>query len=402
MGHIEGQTDAGTNTAFKGSTVGRENAVSEVFGKPSTNTKGSETNEQRPLLDANKSDGGLTPSTNNNILDGIYDRNAKVAERITRQPNDITNIFEKLATVGAPQEKINLSKDHPSPLTSAAAFDALKRMVGVDLTKPGVWDVNQKNPEQVYFADRLPGAVERLGRLPSGIDVKGMAAKGKPDEVNKFLKDQGFDIQLKDQKDPRSLYLAGTLKVSDDWTAKAKKMTANDGKDYDSVYKTGNLFNVDGKTVAQIHENAEKGINVYAVPMPENMSGVDINKKAEEILAKIKEGAGKQANKRVEFPMVDLNESGDITGIVGMGVKDSDLYIKEAKVQSIVQMDETGFDAKQAAAFGLAKRSVAPADPKADFQVKDKFLFIVADNNNELVMAKQVGEENWKRPPKRG
>lgn len=136
--------------------------------------------------------------------------------------------------------------------------------------------------------------------------------------------------------------------------------------------------------------------------MPENMSGVDINKKAEEILAKIKEGADKQANKRVEFPMVDLNESGDITGIVGMGVKGSDLYIKEAKVQSIVQMDETGFDAKQAAALGLKKRSIAPADPAADFQVKDKFLFIVADNNNELVMAKQVGQENWKRPPKRG
>lgn len=37
-------------------------------------------------------------------------------------------------------------------------------------------------------------------------------------------------------------------------------------------------------------------------------------------------------------------------------------------------MDETGFLAKQAAAFGIKARSVQ-VDPPVDFQVKDKFIF---------------------------
>lgn len=292
-----------------------------------------------------------------------------------------------------------LSKEHPSPLVSAAAFDALKK-IGVDLTEPGAFLPDPNNPEQLYFADRLPKAVDLLPNLPKGVEVKGMASKETPDPVNDFLKKEGFDISLqKDPDDPNGLYLAGTLKVKDDWNASAHNMEANDGKTYPSVQKGGYVFDIDGMKGAEIHSNDDKGIKVYAIPMPEDLPGYKVNELAEQFVKKAHDQGTPEDRKRIEFPMVDLNSQQTIDGLIGMKVANSDLEIKQAQMQTIVKMDEDGFEAKQAAAFGIATKS-AVKDPPVDFQVKDKFIFAVADSNGNLVFATQIGQENWKRPEK--
>lgn len=339
--------------------------------------------------------------------------NSEAEERFFSRPTTVAqankDVTERTNGKGDTKSGVALSKEHPSPLVSAAAFDALRRDVGVDLTKPGAFKPDPNNPEQIYFANRLPGAVETLSRLPSGVEIKGKASR-EVGPVNEFLKQQGFDIQLKDQKDPTSLYLAGTLKVTDDWSAKARQMVASDGKTYDSVQKRGTVFTVDGVRMAEIHNNPEKGIKVYAIPMPENLSGYEVNQRAEALLRNMSNkivGGGAQDiknNALIEFPMVDMNSQQDIAGLIGLGTDvnatGKDLYIKQAKMQTIIQMDESGFLAKQAAAFGMVSRS-AQIDPPVDFQVKDKFIFAVTTTSGDFVLASHIGQENWKRPPKR-
>jgi|GEM_PF-788528 hypothetical protein len=339
--------------------------------------------------------------------------NTEAEERFFSRPTTVAeannDVNEKTNGKRDVASGVTLSKEHPSPLVSAAAFNALRRDLGVDLTKPGAFKPDPENPEQIYFANRLPDAVQTLERLPKGVEIKGKASK-EVGPVNEFLKQQGFDIQLKDQKDPTSLYLAGTLKVTDDWSAKARQMVANDGKSYDSVQKLGTVFTVDGVRMAEIHNNPEKGIKVYAIPMPENLSGYEVNQRAETLLRNMSNkmvGGGAQDiknNALIEFPMVDMNSQQDITGLIGLGTDVNatgrDLYIKQAKMQTIVQMDESGFLAKQAAAFGMVARS-AQIDPPVDFQVKDKFIFAVTTTSGDFVVATHIGQENWKRPPKR-
>lgn len=301
---------------------------------------------------------------------------------------------------GSDSRPSNLSSEHPSPFVMAAAFQALKDNVGVDLTKPDAWLVDPNNPEQAYFADRLPKAVDLLPGLPSGVEVKGMASTETPDPVNDFLREQGFDIQLRQSDDPYGLYLAGTLKVNDDWSARAKKMEGNDGKVYDSVYKSGHVLDINGRQIAEIHSNEDKGIKVYAIPMPEDLPGYKVNELAEDFIkqAHAMGPLNPEDRKRIEFPMVDMNSQAEIDGLKGMIVNGTDLYIEQAKMQTIVQMDETGFLAKQAAAVGIAIKSLAPKDPPADFQVKDKFIFAVADMNGNLIFASHIGQQNWNRP----
>jgi len=371
----------------------RPGLAQEIFAPPAAKTY--DTANGGTLGAERDADDGNSPGGTSNGLSGLLTewQEARHLPRRENQPK-----FESpLVSESFQQGSAELSKEHPSPLTLAAAFDALRRDVGVDLTKPGTWNPDPNNPEQMYMTDRLPGAVESLSSLPSGVEVNGKAAKGDVEPVNQFLKQQGFDIELKSEDDPRALYLAGTLEVKDDWEAKAKKMVANDGKSYDSVYKDGLVYNVDGQDVVQIHDNEDKGIKVYAIPMPEDLPGYEVNRRAEEIIGKLQTAQGTES--KVEFPMVDMNSQSQISGIIGMGVKNSDLEITQAVMQNIVKMDETGFQAKQAAAIAILERSIPRPDPAA-FQVKDKFIFAVATSDGKFVFASQIGQENWKRPAK--
>jgi hypothetical protein len=291
-----------------------------------------------------------------------------------------------------------LSKEFPSPFVLAGAFGALKYLTGNDLTKPGVW--NPKNPEQQFFAEQLPQAARDLPSLPRAIKVDGAASVGDPGPVNDFLKKAGMDIQLK-KGDKNSLFVAGTESVEDSWKAKAKTLQMDDGKEHPSVYKNGKVHEVNNQQVAEIHSTDD--MRVYAIPLPkdkENMTGVDVQKYAQSVVAKIadqeKAGLDGQPGK-VEFPMTDLSSKQELTGLIGLQSKNGSFQVAQAKMQTQLQMDEFGFKAKQAAAMEVT-RSLSK-DPPA-FQVKGKFIFAVATPSGQLALATQVDYDDMKRPAK--
>jgi hypothetical protein len=291
-----------------------------------------------------------------------------------------------------------LSKEFPSSFVMAGAFGALKDLTGTDLTKPGAW--NPRNPEQQYFAEQLPAAARDLPSLPSAIKVAGAASVGDPTPVNDFLKKQGMDIQLH-RGDKNSLFVAGTESIEGSWKATAKTLQMNDGQERPSIYKDGKVHEVNNQQVAEIQSTDD--MKVYAIPLPndkQNMIGVDVQKYAQSVVAKIAEqekaGLDGQSGK-VEFPMTDLNSKQELTGLIGLRSKDNTMQVAQAKMQTQLQMDEFGFKAKQAAAMAMTRG--LHMDPPA-FQVKGKFIFAVATPTGQLALATEVDYADMKRPPK--
>ncbi len=174
-------------------------------------------------------------------------------------------------------------------------------------------------------------------------------------------------------------------------------MKAADGKDYPAVYKSGTVHDVNNVQVAEIHSTPD--MKVYAIPAPKDMNGVDVQKYAVSIVSKIHDQQTHGLDGQevpVQFPMVDMNSKADLTGLIGLVSKDQSYVIAQAKMQTMLQMDENGFKAKQAQSMEVLTKGLSPPP----FQIKDKFIFAVATADGNLAFATQVGQENWKRPPK--
>ncbi len=325
------------------------------------------------------------------LIYGIQDDAARTA-----RASDVQKVSDRTGGAATAGEA-KLSKEFPSSYVLAGAFASLKGQTGIDLTKAGTW--NAKNAEQQYLATQLPGAANDLSTLPSAIKISGAASVDDPTPVNEFLKKNGMDIQLQ-KGDKDSLYMAGTASVEDTWRAKAKNMETDDGQVRPSIYKDGKVHEVNNQSVAEIHSSPD--MRVYAIPLPkdkQNMSGVDVQKYAQNIVGKIaaQEKAGLDGEvKKVEFPMVDLNSKQDLTGLIGMQTKDGKISIDQAKMQTELQMDEHGFKAKQGVAAQMTLRSMS-MDPPA-FQIKDRFIVAVATPSGQLALATQVDYADMKRP----
>jgi hypothetical protein len=309
----------------------------------------------------------------------------------------VNDRVDEVGQTGKPSGE--LSKEFPSPYVIAKAWEAMGQDAAKALSRPGVW--NPTNPEQKFFADQLPQALADLHNLPDIIKLDGKASRGTPEPVNAFLKQKGFDIKLEDSGSKDSTYVAGTLSIEDKWDSKARaqKLTANDGKTYDSVWKSGTVHEVNNQQVAEIQN--QNGLRVFAIPAPQSMDGYKVQQKAIDMVGKIvaQEKAGLHGQQgKVEFPMVDMDSQQKLPGLVGLQSKDGYYSIDQALMQTKVQMDENGFKAKQAFAAEIRTRSIQ-MDPPTLMQVKDKFIFVAATEDGRVVFASDIGQQNWKRPP---
>ncbi|MDQ5966095.1 MAG: hypothetical protein QG625_2250 [Cyanobacteriota bacterium erpe_2018_sw_39hr_WHONDRS-SW48-000098_B_bin.30] len=303
----------------------------------------------------------------------------------------------------APETSRNgeFTKEPYSPDVSAVAFGALKDKLGVDLLAPGKWD--PKTTEQRWWSKAMPEAYANRDQLPPGLEIKAMAAMGKggAQKVNEVV-----GTQLQDSGKDDSLYLAGSIAKSDTWSAKAKTMEIKDEKGQvvtnpnrtdgkaDSIYKQGVVYNVDGVKVFEIHKD-NSGAKTFAIADPGNLpAGMDYNTYAQKMITKALQTEGKAGP--IEFPAYEKKVQQDLSGIIGMGVKNSNLYIAQAKMDAIWAANKDGKFAIEKQSFELRTRSFSrpPEDPPAERLDRSRFMVAETTQLGHVYMAARFDAKN--------
>jgi len=299
------------------------------------------------------------------------------------------------------------TKEPYSVDVSAVAFNALKEKLGVDLLSSGKW--NAKTTEQKWWSKAMPEAAANLDQLPPGLEIKAMAAKGIGGA--KIVND-AVGTKLEDSGRPDSLYLAGSIAKSDTWKAKAKDMEIKDEKGNvvqnpnrpdgkaDSIYKQGTVYEVDGVKVFEINKDAS-GARTFAIADPGNLpAGMDYNTYAQKMITKALQTEGKEGP--IEFPAYEKKVQQDLSGIIGLGVKDSNLYIAQAKMDAIWAANKDGKFAIEKQSFEMKSRSIsiAPVDPPAERLDRSKFMVAEATNLGHVYMAARFDAKqgDYKKP----
>lgn len=254
------------------------------------------------------------------------------------------------------------------------------------------WDGVNAPQKELLNAIKDPAVKALADSLPPGMLD---AAAGNPKQVNDFLEKKGFG-RLLQETNPKESAVAATLSIQKDWTAEKTQMQSGD-KTYSSVDKDGKVYNVDGKKFAELYKDPTDGITVYAIPNKPGMTGEQAMKEAKNLIGKA-DAAHKVDEGIIRAPMIDLSKTEDLNWLKGMHAG-QDLNVRQAKMQTMLKMDENGFDAKQALAMS-ATRGLKPPSPEPKFQLNTEFTFVVAKDGKPL-FAIPVEKEDWKDPKRR-
>ncbi len=224
-------------------------------------------------------------------------------------------------------------------------------------------------------------------------------------EINQFLKDNGFNIQLRNNG-RGGFRVASILKIMLKWKKPGTEtILETDTGSYPAVYmkaennaefsiaKSSNGGNVlmvkaeNGDTVyMQPHENAIHGDE----PLKEFKLieyGKDLVTQELVSLTSYYEGA--------LFPMVDLDQSSEIDWLLGLAK--SSYMISQALYQTKFQMNEKGAIAQSAVAL-LFERSCHQVRYKPTFKIdKPFYLWIVRDGVSVPLFAAYIDTGDWKK-----
>jgi hypothetical protein len=297
------------------------------------------------------------------------------------------------------------TKEPYSPDVSAVAFGALKKDLHIDLLDPAKWD--SKTAEQRWWTQAMSSASAHRDDLPKGIEIKGKASVGTPEPVNKAV-----GTKLEDSHRPDSLYLAGSINVTEKWDGKAKSMPAfdqngrplkEDGSEkyFPSVYKDGKVFDVGGQKVFEVHNNADTGLRTYLIPNPGNLKGgADVTQYAQSMVDKANKQPGQAGP--VEFPMYDKQVDQNLDGLLGLGVKGTDFYIAQAKMKGIFQANEKGQRSYEQQAFEIRSRGIhIDNDPPAT-RLNKPFIVAQVSPSGRVFMSATINPEDFKKPEIQG
>ncbi len=171
--------------------------------------------------------------------------------------------------------------------------------------------------------------------------------------INRFLKENGFDIAL---NGPIDLGVATIMDLVGQWLEKANEASVNNnGISYPAaLVKSGiatSIVSLEGNMVIKI--NTTGNLTVFIEPNATERSGLDLFK---HILAQSNTCSFKSSSSEVIIPMVSMNETPDINWMVGIKtVGNIDFTISEAVQQNKFKLNCDGVHAESAVALGLRK-----------------------------------------------
>ena len=231
------------------------------------------------------------------------------------------------------------------------------------------------------------------------------------EELNKILKEEGFDIQLQDFE-PNEFGVVSILDVLVEWLVKGTEdHLVFKGTEYPAV-RMENTAEVDNEykvlfesltstqhplcPIALVH--TQSGDKVYMTVADRAAEGFDLTNRINEIRTTLQRG---EHYDYLKFPMVDLNQQVDIAWLMGMNTTDENTgnpaIISQALQQTKFKMNQFGARVKSAVAIGVVITSVPP--PPRGLEIdRPFFLWIEREGITVPVMYAYLDQEDWKDP----
>lgn len=269
--------------------------------------------------------------------------------------------------------------------------------------KPGQmwWTINE---EQQFFTDTYWPFAHQLSKLTE----KELSSIISPeiDEVNRFLKDKGFDIQLDpfENSDPGNCAIASVLDVLLKWKVPGTEhILTVENEQYPAVFMPTNESCMVGtyknQEVAVIE--AENNDTVYLMKAPLGQPVLKDFALIEYLKNISKKNLARDFYEDMLFPMVDINEQLQLNWLLDLRfpIDDSREYrISQALQQTKFQMNEQGTAVQSAVVISIVRTCV----PRHFIIDEPFYIWIKRDGIDIPVFAAYVDKENWKKPAKLG
>ena len=223
------------------------------------------------------------------------------------------------------------------------------------------------------------------------------------DEINTFLRQRGFDIQLQ-PFDSLTFGIASVLDLLVEWLEKGKKTSVKCVLDQE-WYDAARLKNGVEYLLSDIHRHpiaaiaTKTGDVVYMTKIDDAPDGFDLVAMAEQ-LANLSRPVYEFGG--LVFPMVDLNQQVDVSWILNMQTFTDDrteAYISQAVQQTILKMNEKGARAKSAFAGAVTILGTSRPIEKPDMIIDAPFLvWFMRPLLNKPLFVGYIATEDWKNP----
>jgi len=229
------------------------------------------------------------------------------------------------------------------------------------------------------------------------------------DEINTFLRQRGFDIQLQPFDSltfgiARPFGIASVLDLLVEWLEKGRKTRVKCVLDQE-WYDAARLKNGVEYLLSDIHRHpiaaiaTKTGDVVYMTKIDDAPDGFDLVAMAEQ-LANLSRPVYTFGG--LVFPMVDLNQQVDVSWILNMQTFTDDrteAYISQAVQQTILKMNEEGARVKSAFAGSIMLMGTRIPKEKPDMIIDAPFLvWFMRPLLNKPLFVGYIATEDWKNP----
>lgn len=270
-------------------------------------------------------------------------------------------------------------------------------ILGNSLSKSVEWTPSSGKQEAF-----LHDFVSRIKDIDSLGDVLKSIADRDPLVINRWLKDNGFDIQLSGNVSQDQFAVASILDVLVEWIEKGRATTIRGRSgEYEAVYEAVRLSDQQGVSIY----SGRKGWNPVAAI--KTKGGERVFMTVSDDLSVTSKGFTGLIDSHVVsmypdasydsvvFPMVDYNKVVDVSWLCGL--KTGDWGIGEALQQTKFRMNETGARVESAVAMTLCRSLIA--EQKKTLTIDRPFLLWIEREGCDFPLFAGFFEEDcWKNP----
>lgn len=223
-------------------------------------------------------------------------------------------------------------------------------------------------------------------------------------ELNDWMKERGFSIQLEDFQDG-DFGVVSILDVLVEWVAKGvRRPLMHQGKEYDGVFMKKNFtyFKVKGHDEVVVKLDTKvPGEFVYMTKAPKELESLDLMNEVRklDLRARIRREEVETEYGGLVFPMIDLNQQVDITWLKSAYTMQGSKKwsIVQALQQTKFRMNEVGARAESAVALGM--RCLSMQIPKPPLMIDEPFfLWIAREGLTMPLFAGYLTPDDWKDP----
>ena len=275
-----------------------------------------------------------------------------------------------------------------------AALVAAEQMEGMGANRQ--WQAN--NDVQRQFLEQFfKPCRNEVGNIP---EIESLASWNF-EEVNAFLRQRGFIIQLQPFRPP-DFGVASVLDLLVEWLQKGEVRTVRgiDSRDYPAVRMSqegAKFYEVPGHPHPIVALETKTGDVVYMMMLDsEPADEFDLIDQVEGLSRAMQPTYGYGG---VIFPMVDLDQKVDISWIIGLtttGVDGRPARISQALQQNILKINEVGARAKSAVAIAV---TLAVHMPEPDLVINGPFLvWFRRSHLAKPLFTGYITQEHWKNP----